>query len=444
MCCGPTWAACLKLPSVNNLSNIRLSIGKATVFKLFLLCGIVFISVVFIWYTLNVIAQLKDDSERMVTSYVRLWQLAASESSTGGEVQVIFEEVIKKANFPVIIADADGAPVFWRNVPGIVDNDPSDDARASVGKMIVEMRRGGAEVPLTFGDKVISYFYYGDSRVIRQLRWMPFVEIVLVTAFIVVGFIGFQSIKRSEERSIWVGMAKEAAHQLGTPISSLMGWLELLAGDDAEKEAAASDPSLASEEIYTQMKTDITRLQRVANRFGQIGSQPELADSDFNQLVEETATYFRRRLPFNGQGVVISLNTSALPAVSLNGELFTWALENLIKNSLQAVDSQTGKVEITTALGRDNRFVTMELTDNGRGIPPGVARKVFRPGFTTKKRGWGLGLTLSKRIIEEYHRGRLSLVKSRPGETIFQIVLPVKATDRVNRNWYPFRSGRSI
>lgn len=410
--------------------------GGTTIFKLFLIVGIAAISIVFTWYTLDVVSQLKADAEQMVTSYVRLWQLAANESSTGQEVQVIFEEVIKKANFPVVITGTDGEPAFWRNISGIVDNDPSEETRLVVKALVLEMKEDKGEFPLYFGETVISYFYYGDSKVIYQLQMMPFIEIGLVLAFLVIGFIGFQNIRRSEERHIWVGMAKEAAHQLGTPISSLMGWLELLSAGKAHNSGKNNQAGLGEDEIFSQMKTDVKRLQRVANRFGQIGSKPDYTKVDLNELLEETVNYFRRRLPFDGQGLEIHFRKGEVPDVSLNGELFAWVVENLIKNSLQAVDPQTGQIDILMIQAENGRCIIIEVADNGKGIPIGIARKIFRPGFSTKKRGWGLGLTLTRRIVEEYHRGRIILVKSQPGHTIFRIILPVRPMDKIDRYLY--------
>ena len=190
---------------------------------------------------------------------------------------------------------------------------------------------------------------------------------------------------------------------------------------------------MSDEDMLAQMKTDVTRLHRVANRFGQIGAKPDLNETDIDHLIEETVAYFRRRLPFDGKGVDIIYNRGNLGPVSINGELFTWAIENLVRNSLQVVDAKHGRVELSAYTTNDSHNVVIDVKDNGPGIPAGVARKIFRPGFTTKKRGWGLGLTLARRIIEEYHRGRISLVRSKPGETIFQIVLPVKGTKKVKR-----------
>ena len=411
---------------MNKKKNIRLAIGATTLFKLFLLAGIVLISIVFIWYTLDVIEQLKEDAEQMVRSYVNLWQKAASDSTSSGEVQIIFEEVIKKANFPVVIADPEGQPIFWRNVEGIIDNDPLPETRSRVQKLVDELKQSGREIPLKFGETTINYFYYGDSPVIRQLQRMPFIEIGLVGAFILVGFIGFQNIRRSEERHIWVGMAKETAHQLGTPISSLMGWLELLPDKARCEGAVDKSTDIETADIFRQMKTDVDRLQRVANRFGQIGSKPELKEININVLLEETAAYYRRRLPYDGKGIQIICTLADLPPVKLNGELITWAVENLVKNSLQAVDPQKGRIEILSTLAGDSYGLIVQVIDNGSGIPSGMARKLFRPGFTTKKRGWGLGLTLARRIVEDYHGGRITLLRSHPGETVFQIVLPLR------------------
>jgi len=410
-----------------------MSIGATTVFKLFLIVGLVILSIVFVYYTLDVIGQLKSDAERTANSYVKLWQLAASESTSGGEIQVIFEEVIKKANFPVVITGIDGQPLFWRNVPGIPENEQTVENIEKIKRLVVEMKSDKGEIPLKFGEQTISYFYYGNSAIIRQLQWMPFVELGLVGLFILIGFIGFQNIRRSEERHIWVGLAKETAHQLGTPISSLMGWLEILKGEIKEADNN-TETGIEKSEMYSQMLIDVNRLEKIANRFGKIGSLPELKESDLNGLMEETITYFKRRLPFEGRGIQLNYNHNNIPNIKMNSELLGWSFENLIKNSLQAVDPQSGIISFDAKSSDDNKFISIQVTDNGKGIPPGMARKVFRPGFTTKKRGWGLGLTLVKRIIEEYHHGKITLLKSKPGETVFTIILPVNEKYKVR--WY--------
>ncbi|MBN1211824.1 MAG: HAMP domain-containing histidine kinase [candidate division Zixibacteria bacterium] len=401
-----------------------LYIGKSTLLKTFLLLGIVVIAVVFIWYTFSVIDYLKEDTRSQVEKYVRLWQLAANSPTSGNELQFIFNEIIVKATFPIIVLDGDREPLYWRNVKGISDDDTTRSSYLEIKKKVEAMNRDNGEYPLYFGEGYVNYFYYGDSEVINRLKMMPFIEIGIVLAFMLVGIIGFQNIRRSEERHIWVGMAKETAHQLGTPISSLMGWLEMLEGDP---ETLPGESRKMLDETIDNMKIDITRLQKVAKRFGMIGSVPELEESDLNKIIEEVVEYYRRRLPFQGRGIRIDFNAGEVPRVQLNPELFSWVLENMIKNSLEAVDSKTGRIEIRTGPSFDNRGVIIELTDNGRGISNAAARKIFRAGFTTKKRGWGLGLTLVKRIVEEYHVGKIWLKTSRPGETVFEIMLPVRA-----------------
>jgi signal transduction histidine kinase len=283
------------------------------------------------------------------------------------------------------------------------------------------------EFPLTFSGQsegFVNYFCYGDSKVINQLKVMPFIEIGIVVAFMLVAIIGFQNLRRSEERHIWVGMAKETAHQLGTPISSLMGWMEVLETERNSGSFRGEQRKLLDETLINS-RDDVVRLTKVANRFGQIGSVPELRECNLNDVIQETVEYFRRRLPFEGKGIKIDFTHNELPPVRLNPELFSWALENLIKNSLQAVDSKEGRLSIKSELREPGKWVTVDIIDNGEGIPPRASRKIFRAGYTTKKRGWGLGLTLVKRIVEEYHDGRISLKKTKPGETVFEILLPV-------------------
>ncbi len=400
-----------------------LYVGKSTFLKVFLLGGVVVVSVVFIWYTFDIIGQLQTDTRAQAEKYVRLWQMVANSPDSGDELPFVFEEIILKATIPIIVLDADRTPIHWRNVPDVEPGDTTEAARAYLKKVAEEMTGNGNQFPLHFGENYVNYFCYGDPPVISQLRLMPFVEIGIVVAFMLVGIIGFQNIRKSEERHIWVGMAKETAHQLGTPITSMMGWLEVMKSECGVGREEV-DTALLSETI-DNISTDVDRLQKIANRFGQIGSTPDLVPCELNKLIEETLEYYRRRLPYEGEGVKLSLKAGKLPPTNFNSELLGWVFENLIKNALQAVESRTGRVEIITRSDPDGNAVIIEVIDNGPGISPTAARKIFRAGFTTKKRGWGLGLTLVKRIVEEYHGGKISLARSKPGETCFEIILPV-------------------
>ncbi len=401
--------------------------GKSTVFKIFLLGGVAIISAIFIWYTFRVIDELQQDTRTQVEKYVRMWQLAANSNLSGGELQFIFDEIIVKANFPIIVLDSRREPIHHRNVAGVEAGDMSPETVKYLKKVAEEMVEANGEFPLVFSaasEGFVNYLCYGDSSAINQLKVMPFVEIGIIVAFMIVAIVGFQNIRRSEERHIWVGMAKETAHQLGTPISSLMGWLEVIESEKDSGNYSGEEKQLLADTLANS-RVDVVRLQKVANRFGQIGSVPELHRCDLNETIKEAVDYYSRRLPFEGKGIQLDFAPVKLPPVDLNPELFGWALENLIKNSLQAVDSKTGRVALQTYPSDRDGWVVVEITDNGPGIPPRSSRKIFRAGFTTKKRGWGLGLTLVKRIVEEYHNGRITLRRSKPGETTFEIQLPV-------------------
>ncbi len=400
-----------------------LYIGKSTFLKVFLLGGVAVVSAIFIWYTFDVIGQLQTDTRAQAEKYVRLWQMAANSPTSGSELPFVFEEIILKATLPIIVLDADRIPIHWRNVSGIDLSDTTAATRTQLKKVAERMTAQGNQFPLNFGENYVNYFCYGDPPVIDQLRMMPFVEIGIVVAFMLVGIIGFQNIRKSEERHIWVGMAKETAHQLGTPITSMMGWLEVMRSECVSNKSGG-DTSMLSDTI-DNISADVDRLQKIANRFGQIGSAPDLIPNDLNKLAEDTLEYYRRRLPFEGEGVQLIMKAGKLPAINFNAELLGWVLENLVKNALHAVEARSGRVELATRLTPGGDQVIIEVTDNGAGIAPPAARKIFRAGFTTKKRGWGLGLTLVKRIVEEYHGGKITLVKSKPGETTFEIRLPL-------------------
>ena len=218
-------------------------------------------------------------------------------------------------------------------------------------------------------------------------------------------------------------MSKDTSHQLGTPISSLLGWLEMIKSEKNSDKANVR--SEEADEALNNMMVDIKRLERIANRFGLIGSKPELVPQDFNQFIQQTIDYYKKRLPLEEQGRTLEFKAGEIPPVAISPELLSWAFENLIKNALQSVDSKSGRVEVRSFLSADGRGALVEVSDNGPGIPSGAARKIFRPGFTTKKRGWGLGLSLVKRIVEESHGGKVFLKRSKPGETVFELNLPL-------------------
>jgi signal transduction histidine kinase len=399
--------------------------GVSLSYKIFLVAGFLLVGLVFFYYTQDVVRRLKEDSRKVLTTYAKLWQLVASGSEGGQEVSVLFEEVIQKSNFPIVITDPEGDPIAWRQIKGVPEDDTTLAGRQKLKETIQKMDKFKEPISIYYeaaGEKrLLNLLHYGDPHWIAKLHYIPLIEIGIMTLFVVIGFLGFLNVKRSEQQSIWVGMAKETAHQLGTPISSLMGWLEHLRAS-----RGASEPGVVN--LASEMEKDIQRLEKIAARFSQIGSPPELTSVDLNQVAREVAEYYRQRLPYAGSGAKIQENYQGENMVPGNAELLSWVLENLIKNSLEAVDAKSGVIEISAQTDSKKRCVILSVSDNGKGISPKDQKKVFSPGFTTKKRGWGLGLSLAKRIVEEYHRGKIYLTESIPGvRTEFRIHLPLSS-----------------
>jgi hypothetical protein len=262
--------------------------------------------------------------------------------------------------------------------------------------------------------QLTQYIHYDESSLVTELRLFPFIQLLFVSLFIGIGYIGFSYVRRSEQSNLWVGMAREAAHQLGTPISSLMGWTEFLRLPDLDAKQ--------QREAVDEIEKDVQRLNRVANRFNDIGSMPKLEARDVTQLVDQTADYIRRRAPQRGATVVIDVNLPDPMTARVNEELFAWVVENLLKNALDAIEDDG---RITISGWDDGEYINIEVEDSGCGIDRREWRNIFRPGFSTKKRGWGLGLSLARRVIEDYHGGTLRLVDSTVGEgSTFRLEVP--------------------
>tara|TARA_B100000378_G_C17967534_1_gene385851 strand:- start:78 stop:923 length:846 start_codon:yes stop_codon:yes gene_type:complete len=274
-------------------------------------------------------------------------------------------------------------------------------------------------IPLEFvnsytGDVTnIGYLYFGDSSLIKRLQWLPYLEIGAVTIFIILGFVGFTLIRNSEKRHIWVGMARETAHQLGTPVSALMGWVDII----------KSNPQKLND-VLDEMSTDITRLEQIVDRFSKMGSAAKMEEFDLSNIIENVKIYLERRLPSIGKNV--QLNNQVEKGLLLNGNsiLVSWALENIIKNAIDAINHDQGKIEIESTKENNNIFIT--ISDNGKGIPRKDRKNVFRPGFSSKAKGWGMGLSLVKRIIEDIHSGKIEVKETSKTEgTTIQISIPL-------------------
>ena len=336
----------------------------------------------------------------------------AVESETDENLDFIFDKIITQIQFPIIQSDALGNPQSWKNLPG----DWVEPSEIKRNQELMDQQNAPIELvyfsPVSNEKHILGYLHFGDSVLIRQLKWLPYLEIATIGFFIILGFAGFTYIRKTESNNIWTGMAKETAHQLGTPVSALIGWVERLKLHPEQ-----------SPEIIPEIETDVKRLEQVGNRFGKIGSKPELISVNVHDLIQQVVNYLNQRLPSDNVKIVIENFISEELELMANETLLSWAIENVIKNGLDSLQPKTGKVEVR--LLPDSDGLRIHVIDNGSGILRKNWKHVFRPGFTTKKHGWGFGLSLSYRIIKELHHGTIRILDSAPDSgTTVEIFIP--------------------
>lgn len=403
---------------------MKMSGGPASVnIKISLLIIAIAIGGGTLFYTNNLVSRLQEKEKQYVQFFANGLEYVANSSQSDGDITFLFENIIKPIDFPMILTNANdevnlsGASTEIRNIR--YDSTLSEtELKMFFANKIREMDEVQSPILVKYIEGidtiVLTKIHYGDSELINQLKFYPFIQILIVAIFIIIGYIGFSQIKKSEQSNIWVGMAKETAHQFGTPISSLMGWLEILRMNykDPDKVLDTAD----------EIESDVEKLNKITYRFSKIGSKPELKSENIYDNLLKVTEYFKRRLPQTGKSVELSINGDYNLVGKINAPLFEWVIENLIKNALDAIDHSAGKITISIKENRNN--IEIEIFDNGKGIDIKRRKDVFRPGYSTKRRGWGLGLSLSKRIIEEYHNGKIFVKSSIIGEgTIFKIVL---------------------
>ena len=320
---------------------------------------------------------------------------------------------------PFVFTDLKDNPRLWRIWDELLTPKTATPDQYERAKMLVQNSKSvGRYAQLQTNPGLQGHLYY---EIIPDygIFVMPIVLVVVFSTILIVGFLSYRRIKAVEQASIWGGLAKETAHQLGTPISSLMGWVEL----SMELDKQRGDSTTA--EIYANMQNDLTRLQRITERFGKIGSHPQQTRININSVIGDAVAYFQKRLPNISKQVELRVVDRELPEIVANADLLQWVFENLIRNSLDAIDKENGIIEIDPRLHPKEHRIVILYKDNGQGIPRQNRNKIFRPGMTTKKHGWGLGLTLVKRIVEAYHHGRIRLIETSSQGTTFEIVLPV-------------------
>jgi len=324
-------------------------------------------------------------------------------------------------SLPAIIADAQDSIIYWRDLDSTKTNIMADDVDANVvydpayfERQLAIMKKSHPPIVIDLLNDGQWFVYYKDSLLLNQLRFFPYVQLTLIAIFLTIAYTVFNSIRKSEQNLVWVGLAKEAAHQLGTPISSLMAWLELVrAKFDAE-----NDP------LLNEMESDVKRLEVVADRFSKIGSTPVLKSQAVYKTVVDFVNYFKVR---TSDKIIFNVSGENKAEAMLNVPLFDWVLENLLKNAANAIES-AGRIDIVISENIAKEQIFIDISDTGKGIPRSQFEAVFQPGFTTRKRGWGLGLSLTKRMIE-YHKGQIFVKESEIDKgTTFRIILPSSQT----------------
>ena len=328
------------------------------------------------------------------------------------EMQTVLNDLIKSfiseialnaASVPVIITDS--------SKKNIISSGNIDSAilvnKSEMSRLISSMEKQNKPIEIKIGKNSKSYVFYEDSYLLKQLKYYPLIQFFIIGLFLFIAYLGFSNTRKAEQNQVWVGMARETAHQLGTPLSSLVAWAEYL--------KMKEDTQM----VAFELEKDIKKLEIITERFSKIGSEPELKKENIHEVIAQTLEYFKIR---SSKKVLFNLFVSdEEPYAKINLNLFNWVLENLLKNALDAMD---GQGSISVAITADDKVVNIDVSDTGKGIAKSKFKTIFKPGFTTKKRGWGLGLSLSKRIVEDYHRGKIYVKQSVPEfGTTFRIVL---------------------
>jgi len=374
--------------------------------KIILLAFAALIFILSLIYTNNLMDDLRQEEYRRM----ELWSHAMQEfinSEPDDDIGFLFQVLENNLTIPVLLVDADNKSIIsYRNLDTVKMANPK-----YAQKKLEEFRNNGKEsFSITSPDgSVMNTIYYSDSLLLKKLQYYPYVQLILIAIFIIMGYVLFNVSRKSEQNHVWLGMSKETAHQLGTPISSLMAWLEIMRDEHGDTE------------MFREVEKDVKRLEKIAARFSKIGSKPNLQMNELTGCIRNTIAYLRTRIP---SSVHIETNICETDEIylPLNMELFEWVIENLCKNAVDAIGTN-GTISITMDTSNTSS-VGIEISDTGKGISKSDFKNVFRPGYTTKNRGWGLGLSLAKRIVEEYHGGKIFVKSSEIGKgTTFRINL---------------------
>ena len=378
------------------------------------------VAVTLVACVLYIFNNLVEDLAEQERDRMEIWADATKEMVNsalfegGGNADFPFSIIERNRTIPVLLTDEVGNIIDYRNFdlpePPDADNylDLSPANEMFLKERLADLQNTSNVIEIPIAEDFKQYLYYEDSKLLKRLSYYPYIQLVVMLVFVAIVYFAVLSTKKAEQNKVWVGLSKETAHQLGTPISSLMAWMELMESLGVDKETVA------------EMNKDVNRLSTIASRFSKIGSKPQMEPENLNEVVERASSYMSSRI---SSRISLTINTTPQPVnVMASTPLFEWVMENLIKNAVDAMEG-SGAITVTTGIDKGRGFI--EVADTGKGISRKNFKNVFNPGYTTKKRGWGLGLTLAKRIIEQYHSGKIFVKSSEPGRgTTFRIEIP--------------------
>lgn len=356
-------------------------------------------------YTNRIVNEVSLEERGKVERWAEATRIFATNDNLGSEVNLFLNQVLAaNTTIPIIVVDQEGKI----EIDGNIKYSPKNRDKV-LQRELAKMKARQEPIVIPLGDGTEQYLYYKGSSLLVELKYYPVFQLAVIVIFILVSYIAFNSARNAEQNLVWIGMAKETAHQLGTPISSLMAWVELLKEEDV-------DPK-----IITELIKDTDRLNTITERFSKIGSNPELAYDNLYSVLLNSVIYLKTRVS-KKISIKYNFNETDELYLPLSSSLFSWVIENLIRNSVDALEGNDGTIAVNVF--ENEKDVIIEVTDNGKGIPKSKYKTIFQPGYTTKKRGWGLGLSLSRRIVEIFHKGKIILKSSEPNvATTFKITL---------------------
>lgn len=398
---------------------------KKSTLKVIILLIAAIIGTISIYYTNSLVSELKQREKTFIDLYAKTIEMAANQDND--DIPFLFQEiVVPNNNIPVILTDNMGNYVNHRNID--IDESYSEEKKAQIiEEELEEMREAYQPIEIVLKDPKtgmvydFQWVYYKNSFLLTQLQYYPYIQLSVIAGFALLAYMIFSYSRTAEQNSVWIGLAKETAHQLGTPLSSLMAWLEYF----------RADPEAYDPDIVKELDKDIDRLQMITARFSSIGSVPTLKEENLVQAIKSTVSYLQNRISTK-VNMQLKADSEAIP-VMINKPLFDWVIENICKNAVDAMGG-VGSIMINIQQHKHEKVV-IDITDTGKGIPKSKINQVFTPGYTTKKRGWGLGLSLAQRIVEHYHKGKIYVKQSE---------LDVGTTFRIILNATPQLSGKKV